>query len=189
MDTSHKTVQNALAGSKTEELLKQAARGEAQAFTKYMLFASLAGDEGYEPIRRLFIKTAGNEKEHAELWYGYLDELGSSEENLENALSGERFESKTFYPDAARVAKEEGFDEIAQKFAMTGAVEADHAAAFGKMADALCDGKLYTGDADTGWICSNCGYRTKGNEPPERCPLCSYPKGFFDKAENAKNGL
>ena len=81
MDTSHKTVQNALAGSKTEELLKQAARGEAQAFTKYMLFASLAGDEGYEPIRRLFIKTAGNEKEHAELWYGYLDELGSSEEN------------------------------------------------------------------------------------------------------------
>ena len=173
--------QNALHGTKTEELLKQAARGEAQAFTRYMLFSGMADQEGYEPIRRLFEQTAGNEKEHAELWYGYLDELGNTEENLESALSGEKFESKTFYPDAARVAKDEGFDEISDKFAMTGSVEGNHGATFAKMLDNLRDGKLYTGDADTVWVCLNCGYRTKGNEPPEECPLCSYPKGYFEK--------
>lgn len=85
-----------MAGTKTEELLKQAARGEAQAFTKYMLFAGLAGEEGYEPIRHLFTKTAGNEKEHAELWYGYLDELGSCEENLETRFRANALKAKPF---------------------------------------------------------------------------------------------
>lgn len=181
MDKPRENVQNALTGTKTEELLKQAAHGEAQTYTRYRLFSDIADKEGYEPLRRLFEQSAENEREHAALWYGYLDEFGNTEENLENALSGERFESKTFYPDAARTAKEEGFDEIAEKFALTGSVEENHAVAFAKMLDAMQNGSLYTGKADTVWLCLNCGYRTKGNEPPERCPLCSYPKGFFEK--------
>lgn len=173
--------QSALAGTKTEQNLRDAARGEALAHTKYLLFSHIAANDGQEVLSRMFGQFADNEKEHAELWLGYLNELGSNEENLENALSGERFENTTFYPEAARVAEEEGFEELADKFRMTADVEGHHASAYGKMLDALRDGDLYEGDAETEWLCLNCGFRTKGNMPPEQCPLCSYPRGFFTK--------
>lgn len=172
---------SALAGTKTEQNLQAALRGEALAHTKYMLFADMASTEGYEPISRVFDDFSGNEREHAELWLGYLNGIGSTEENLESALDGERFESTTFYPEASRIAKEEGFEELAEKFRLVAGVEGHHAEAYARLLDSLTDGTLYQGDADTEWVCLNCGYRTKGNMPPERCPLCSYPRGFFEK--------
>ena len=172
-----------LSGTKTEQNLQNAARGEALTYTKYQLFSDIAAHDGYEQISRVFDQTANNEKEHAELWLGYLGLLGDTEENLESALSGETYESNTLYPEAARIAAEEGFTELADKFRLTGEVEANHAKTFAKLLDALRDGTLFEGDADTEWVCLNCGCRVKGNMPPEHCPLCSYPKGFFAKAD------
>ena len=181
MKKMKKHSQSALTGTKTEQYLKTAAQGEASAFTKYSLYSDIADEEGYQEISRTLSSIANNERQHAELWLGYLGQLGSTEENLETAIATETFESTTFYPEAAKAAKEEGFDEIAQKFSMTGSVEADHACTQEKFLESIRVVSIFKGDANTEWICLNSGYRTKGNTPPEHCPLCSYPKGYFAK--------
>ncbi len=180
--TNHIT--SALNGTKTEESLREALSNEALGFTKYTLFAEKAHNEGYEPIARMMREFAQNEKEHAELWLGYLDEMGDTEENLDAAGRSEEFEANTFYPQAALAAKDEGFTEMAEKFRLAGMVEKSHAAALRNMLDDMRDGDLYKGDAETEWVCLNCGYRTKGNMPPERCPLCSYRQTYFAKVED-----
>lgn len=175
-------INNGLHGTKTEQNLRTAAQNEAMGFTKYMLYSGLASDEANEDMARMFSEYASNEKEHAELWLGYLDELGGVEDNLNNAIYGEEFEATEFYPNAARIAAEEGFDELADKFRMAANIEKRHADSYRTAADDLASGRMYTGNADTQWVCLNCGYTTRGNMPPSQCPFCSYPKGYFKKA-------
>ncbi len=173
-----------LAGTKTEQNLMEAARGEALAHTKYMLYSKMASQAGEPEVARTFENFANNEKEHAELWLGYLGELGEPEDNINSAVAGENFEASSFYPEASRVASEEGFTELAEKFRMAGTVEARHAEAYQKLSDDMAKGNMHTGNADTEWMCTSCGYRTKGNMPPEYCPLCSYPDSYFVKTRN-----
>lgn len=176
-----KHANNGLNGTKTKQNLIDASQKEALAYTKYKLYSDIAHNEMEEDISRMFSNFADNEKEHAELWLGYLNELGTTQQNLDSAIHGETFEKDTYYPELSRVAKEEGFHELSEKFRMAGTVEANHANMLTQVAKNLADGSLYTGDANTQWICLNCGYITKGNTPPDRCPLCNYPKSYFKK--------
>ena len=117
-----------LKGSKTEKNLQIAFAGESQARNKYTYYASKAKKEGYEQIAAIFLETADNEKEHAELWFKYLHggKVPSTPENLLDAAEGENYEWTEMYEEMAKVAKEEGFNEIATKFALVANIEKEH---------------------------------------------------------------
>lgn len=117
-----------LKGSKTEKNLQTAFAGESQAHTKYQYYASAAKKEGYNQIGAIFTETAGNEKEHAKLWFKALHggAVPQTIENLKDAAAGENYEWTEMYAEFAKVAKEEGFDKIAFLFEEVGKIEKEH---------------------------------------------------------------
>ena len=176
-----------LKGTKTEKNLMEAFAGESQARNKYTYFASKAKKEGYEQIAAIFLETAGNEKEHAELWFKYLNggQLNDTVANLEEAAAGENFEWTDMYDRMAKEADEEGFKEIAAKFRMVGAIEKHHEERYRKLAQNIKDGVVFSSDGDRIWVCRNCGHVVIGKKAPEVCPCCLHPKSYFElKAEN-----
>ena len=176
-----------LKGSKTEKNLMEAFAGESQARNKYTYFASKARKDGYEQIAALFEETAGNEKEHAKLWFKLLNggEIPSTEENLKAAAEGEHFEWTDMYARMAKEAKEEGFDRIAYLFEAVGKIEKEHEERYLKLLENVKDGLVFSRDDERIWKCRNCGHIIVGKYAPEVCPVCGHPKSFFEiKAEN-----
>ena len=174
-----------LKGSRTEQNLMSAFAGESQARNKYDFFASAAKKEGYEQISEMFAMTASNEKEHAKIWFKLLDGIGNTADNLQSAASGENHEHTSMYPEFAKVAREEGFDNIAVMFDKVGKIEADHEARYLKLLANLNGGKVFAKDSEADWECRNCGHEHKGLNAPEMCPVCVHPKAFFEvKATN-----
>ena len=176
-----------LKGTKTEKNLMEAFVGESQARNKYTYFASKAKKEGYEQIAAIFLETAGNEKEHAELWFKYLNggQLNDTVANLLEAADGENFEWTDMYDRMAKEADEEGFKEIAAKFRMVGAIEKHHEERYRKLAQNIKDGVVFSSEGDAIWVCRNCGHVVIGKKAPEICPCCNHPKSYFElKAEN-----
>ena len=176
-----------LKGSKTEMNLKEAFAGESQARNKYTYFASKARKDGYEQIAAIFEETAGNEKEHAKMWFKYLEggEIKSTLENLEAAANGENYEWTDMYDRMAREADDEGFTEIARKFRMVGAIEKAHEERYKKLIENVEGELVFSSEEDTIWICRNCGHIVIGKKAPEVCPVCNPPKSFFErKADN-----
>ena len=176
-----------LKGTKTEKNLMEAFAGESQARNKYTYFASKAKKEGYEQISAIFLETAGNEKEHAELWFKSLNggQLNDTVSNLLEAAAGENFEWTDMYDRMAREADEEGFKEIAAKFRMVGAIEKHHEERYRKLAENIKDGLVFSRDGDRIWVCRNCGHVVIGKKAPELCPCCAHPKSYFElKNEN-----
>ena len=172
-----------LKGSKTEKNLMEAFAGESQARNKYTYFASKAKKEGYEQIAALFLETAENEKEHAKLWFKYLEggEIKSTAENLKAAAEGENYEWTDMYAEFAKVALEEGFPEIAAKFKLVGEVEKHHEERYLKLLENVEQNKVFA--KDTGiviWKCRNCGHIHVGEKAPELCPTCAHPKAYFE---------
>ena len=167
-----------LKGTKTEENLKAAFAGESQARNKYTYFASKAKKDGYEQIAAIFEETANNEKEHAKMWFKYLNdgEVPTTKENLKAAADGENYEWTDMYEDFAKTAEKEGFKELATKFRMVGAIEKHHEERYRK---------LFSKSDEKIWICRNCGHVVIGKKAPEVCPVCNHPKSYFEvKAEN-----
>lgn len=176
-----------LKGTKTEKNLQEAFAGESQARNKYTFFASKAKKDGYVQISRIFEETAANEKEHAELWYKYLNggKVGSTMDNLEDAANGENYEWTDMYARMAQEAREEGFDEIADKFEGVGKIEKEHEERYRKLLDNIRNECVFSKDNDVIWQCSNCGHIVIGKKAPEVCPVCNHAKGYFQvKAEN-----
>ena len=172
-----------LKGTKTEQNLHTAFAGESQARNKYTYFASKAKKEGYEQIAALFLETAENEKEHAKLWFKYLEggEIKSTAENLKAAAEGENYEWTDMYAEFAKVALEEGFPEIAAKFKLVGEVEKHHEERYLKLLENVEQNKVFA--KDTGiviWKCRNCGHIHIGEKAPELCPTCAHPKAYFE---------
>ena len=172
-----------LKGTKTEQNLHTAFAGESQARNKYTYFASKAKKEGYEQIAALFLETAENEKEHAKLWFKYLEggEIKSTAENLKAAAEGENYEWTDMYAEFAKVALEEGFPEIAAKFKLVGEVEKHHEERYLKLLENVEQNKVFA--KDTGiviWKCRNCGHIHVGEKAPELCPTCAHPKAYFE---------
>lgn len=172
---------SALVGTKTEKNLLTALSGEAKAYTKYNLYGARADDDGYQTLGNMMRDIANQEKEHAELFMEYLGEIDDTRVNMENLIQSETYETRSLYPEFARIAKEEGFDEIGHKFEMIGEIENSH----GKMLEEkfleLENDTLYSSENDQDYLCTNCGYRYHGKNAPERCPVCSYPRGYFKK--------
>lgn len=176
-----------LKGTKTEKNLQAAFAGESQARNKYTFFASQAKKDGYVQIASIFEETAGNEKEHAKMWYKYLNggKIFSTEENLADAAAGENYEWTDMYATFAKEAEEEGFKEIAAKFRMVGAIEKEHEARYLKLLKNVQDKKVFSKDGDCIWQCANCGHICIGKYAPEVCPVCNHPQSYFQvKAEN-----
>ncbi|MEG0830429.1 MAG: ferritin family protein [Anaerovoracaceae bacterium] len=174
-----------LKGTKTYENLLLAFAGESQARNKYTYYASKAKKDGYVQISKLFEETAGNEKEHAELWFKHAVGIGSTEENLIAAAEGENYEWTEMYAEMAKVAKEEGFPEIAAQMEGVAAVEKEHEERYRLLADNIKSGKVFKREEQVVWQCSNCGHQYIGTDAADVCPVCFHPKAYFQiKPEN-----
>ena len=169
-----------LKGSRTEANLAAAFAGESQARNKYTFYASQAKKEGYEQISNFFTETANNEKEHAKIWFKLLHPIGSTEENLKDAAAGENYEWTEMYAEFAKVAREEGFTQIAAKFEMVGAIEKEHEESYLALMENIKQGKVFTRDGEQVWICRNCGHIHVGKNAPQICPVCDHPQAFFE---------
>ncbi len=171
-----------LKGSQTEKNLQAAFAGESQAHTKYEYYASKAKKEGYEQIAEIFLETSKNEKEHAKLWFKYLhgNEIPTTDVNLRDAANGENYEWTDMYAGFAETARKEGFEEIALKFEMVGAIEKAHEERYLRLLDKVKGGKVFISEDVTVWKCRNCGHLVIGKYAPEICPVCKHPKAFFE---------
>lgn len=169
-----------LKGTKTEKNLMDAFAGESMARNKYTFFASKAKSEGYIQISNFFTETAGNEKEHAELWYKLFTGIGDTLENLKNAAGGENYEWTDMYPRMAKEAREEGFEDIARMFDGVMEIEKRHEERYKALVANIENGAVFVRDTPVEWKCSNCGHRFVGKEAPEKCPVCAHPKAYFE---------
>ncbi|MCQ2792375.1 MAG: rubrerythrin family protein [Bacilli bacterium] len=171
-----------LKGSQTEKNLAFAFAGESQARNKYTYFASKAKKEGYEQIAAIFLETADNEKEHAKLWFKYLcgGEVPKTKANLLAAADGENEEWTKMYKGFAKVARKEGFIEIAEKFEGVAKVEKEHEQRYRKLLDNLKTNRVFIAKGVSIWKCRNCGHIHVGKEAPKLCPVCRHPQSYFE---------
>ena len=172
-----------LKGSKTEQNLMKAFAGESEARNKYTYFASKAKKDGYEQIAAIFEETANNEKEHAKMWYKELNggSIPSTLENLEAAANGENYEWTDMYSEFAKVAREEGFEDIAKKFEGVAKIEREHENRYRKLIENINNELVFSNDGDTIWVCRNCGHVVIGPKAPEVCPVCNHPQSYFER--------
>jgi len=174
-----------LKGSKTEQNLLAAFAGESQARNKYTYFAAVAKEEGFEQIAGTFLETAENEREHAKMEFDFLKGIGATNANLKAAAEGERYEWTQMYPKFERVAREEGFSEIADFFKEVAEVEEEHEKRYLTLLKNLEEGKVFKKDKVVRWKCRNCGYVYESTEAPEKCPACGFPQSYYElMAEN-----
>ncbi len=176
-----------LKGTKTEKNLLEAFAGESMARNKYTYFASRAKKDGFEQIASLFEETAANEKEHAKMWFKYLEggAVKDTVSNLKAAAEGENFEWTDMYERMAKEAEEEGFTEIAEKMRGVGAIEKHHEERYRKLLKNIEDAVVFSREGDAVWICRNCGHVVVGKQAPKVCPVCNHPQSYFElKAEN-----
>ena len=174
-----------LKGSKTEANLWIAFAGESQARNKYTYFASKAKKEGYEQIAAIFEETAGNEKEHAKMWFKELGGIGNTAENLKAAAAGENEEWTCMYKEMAETAREEGFTRIAALFEMVAKIEKEHEERYLKLLGNLENDLVFSAGEETIWVCRNCGHVHVGKTAPKMCPVCAHPQAYFErKAQN-----
>jgi len=182
-----------LKGTETEKNLLASFAGESQARMRYIYFASKAKKKGYEQISAIFSETADNEKEHAEIFFKYLEGgdveikatypagvIGATEENLLAAAEGEKMEWGTLYPDFADVAKKEGFTEVATSFREIAEVESYHERRYRKLLDNVKNKRVFKRDKVVKWKCRNCGYVYEGTEAPKVCPACKHPRSYYE---------
>lgn len=176
---------NPYAGTKTEQNLWEAFSGESQARNKYTFFASVARKQGFEQIAALFEKTAQNEKEHAELWFKALGQVGDTAENLLHAAEGENYEWTDMYDRMAKDADEEGFHELAEQFRGVAAIEKHHEERYRALLSNVETKAVFEKSEVKVWECRNCGHLVVGVKAPEVCPVCFHPQSYFElRAEN-----
>lgn len=167
-------------GTQTEKNLLEAFAGESAARNKYTFFAEVAKKEGYEQIAAIFEETAHNEKEHAELWFKALGMLGSTPENLLAAAAGENYEWTTMYANFAKIAREEGFNDIAVKMEKVAEIERQHEERYKKLLENVKENKVFEREEEQVWICRNCGHEHKGAKAPKVCPVCAHAQSYFE---------
>ena len=168
-----------LEGTKTEANLKIAFAGETEAHNKYLYYASKAKKDGYVQIANIFEETAKNEKEHAKLWFKLLYGIGTTAENLKNCIQGEHYEWTQMYTEFEKVAREEGFNEIANLFAGVAAIEKEHEERYRKFLESVLNKTVFIKAEEVTWQCTNCGYSHVGKEAPQVCPVCAHPQAYF----------
>jgi rubrerythrin len=182
-----------LKGTRTEKNLLTAFAGESQARNRYTYFASKAKKEGYVQMSDIFTETANQEKEHAKRLFKFLQGgeveilaafpagvIGTTLENLKASAVGEHFEYAEMYPEFAKTAREEGFNDIADVLEAIAVAEKQHEKQYLDLAANIEAARVFKRDEKVTWRCRNCGYLHKGNEAPETCPACAHPKAHFE---------
>jgi rubrerythrin len=182
-----------LKGTQTEKNLLASFAGESQARNRYTYFASAARKEGFEQIAEIFAETAENEKEHAKVFFKYLEGgdveivaaypagmIKDTKSNLEAAASGENMEWTTIYANFYKTAKEEGFPDIAKSFKEISEVEQAHESRYRKLVNNIANGEVFKRKKIVKWHCRNCGYVHEGPEAPKMCPACQHPQAFYE---------
>jgi rubrerythrin len=182
-----------LKGSKTERNLITAFAGESQARNRYTYFASQARKDGYVQMALIFEETANQEKEHAKRIFKFLEGgeaevtakfpagvIGSTPENLKAAAAGEHYEWTDMYPGFAKVAREEGFDDIASAFENILVAERQHEKRYNELRANIEKGRVFKRGTPVVWRCLNCGFLYEGTEAPETCPACAHPREYYE---------
>ncbi len=169
-------------GTKTEQNLQTAFAGESQARNKYTYYASKAKKEGYVQIANIFEETAGNEKEHAKMWFKLLNggSIKDTISNLKDAAAGENYEWTDMYDTFAKEAREEGFDDIAFLFEEVGKIEKEHEERYLQLLKNIEEGQVFKKGEVVVWKCLNCGHIHVGETAPEVCPVCNHPQSYFE---------
>jgi len=180
-------------GTKTEKNLLGAFAGESQARNRYTFYAGQARKEGYVQIAEIFEETANQEKEHAKRFFSKLEGgeleiqasfpagvVGNTAENLRNSAGGEKHEWSHVYPEFAKVAREEGFPEIAELFEKIAVAEKQHEKRYQGLLENIENGTVFKKSELVVWRCRNCGYLHEGLEAPEACPACAHPRAYFE---------
>ena len=180
-------------GSRTEKNLLTAFAGESQARNRYTYFAAKARKEGFVQIADIFEETANQEREHAKRFFKFLQGgeveitwsfpagvIGTTAENLEAAAQGEHGEWTEMYPEFARIAREEGFEEVARAFEAISVAEKQHEKRYRDLLANVTSGTVFRKGQKVTWRCRNCGYLHKGEEAPETCPACAHPRAYFE---------
>ena len=175
-----------LKGTKTEKNLMEAFAGESQARNKYTYYASKAKKDGYEQIAAIFEETAGNEKEHAKMWFKELHngEVPSTIENLLDAAAGENYEWTDMYDTFAKEAREEGFDKLARLFEGVAKIEKEHEERYRKLIANIKEDRVFKKEESVVWVCRNCGHVHVGKMAPKVCPVCNHPESYFELKSN-----
>jgi len=182
-----------LKGSKTEKNLLGAFAGESQARNRYTYFTGKAKKEGFIQIASIFEETANQEKEHAKRLFKFLEGgeveitaafpagvIGGTLENLKASAAGENYEHTEMYPGFAKIAREEGFSDIADVFVAIAVAEKQHEKRYNDLAANIEAGRVFKRDEEVTWRCRNCGYLHKGKESPDTCPACAHPQAHFE---------
>ncbi|MDR0993624.1 MAG: rubrerythrin family protein [Verrucomicrobiota bacterium] len=180
-------------GSRTEKNLLASFAGESQARTRYSIFAGVARKEGYVQIANIFDETAQQELAHAKRFFSYLEGgklgvdgmypagvIGDTLANLREAADGEHEEWGGLYPENARIAREEGFEEIAVLWERVCVAEKQHEKRYNDLWTNLSEGRVFKRDGVMIWRCLNCGYIHEATEAPKICPACRHPMAYFE---------
>jgi rubrerythrin len=191
-------VAKSIKGTKTEQNLLKSFSGESQARNRYTYFASAARKEGFEQIANIFIETAENEKEHAKVFFKYLEggdleitavypagAIKDTKNNLEQAAAGENMEWTILYQDFSKTARDEGFPEVARSFEQIAKVEKFHESRYRKLINNVANQEVFKKKNSLKWHCINCGYVIESAEAPRECPACKHPQAYYEVlAEN-----
>ena len=192
------SIMKSLKGSQTEKNLVIAFAGESQARNRYDYFAGAARKEGLMQIADIFAETADQEKEHAKRFFKFLEggnvdisesfpagKIGTTLDNLKAAAAGEEHEWTEMYPGFAKIAREEGFEQVAKTFEAISIAEKQHGKRFQDLAENLALGRVFKRAGKVVWRCRNCGYLHEAEEAPQVCPACLHPQAYFELlAEN-----
>jgi rubrerythrin len=189
---------DSIKGTKTEKNLLASFAGESQARNRYSYFAGVARKAGFEQIAEIFLETAENEREHAKIFFKFLEGgdveitasypagiIGDTAANLAAAAAGENLEWTVLYKEAAETADKEGFPQIAEKYRMVAGVEVEHEKRYRKLLANVQTGQVFKKGESLRWKCRNCGHVHVGNAAPDKCPTCDHVQAFYEvKAEN-----
>ena len=186
-----------LKGTRTEKNILTAFAGESQARNRYTYFASKAKKEGYVQISKIFEETAGHEKEHAKRLFKFLEGgdveivaafpagvIGTTLENLKASAEGENHEYTEMYPEFARIAREEGFSEVATVMENIAVAEAYHEERYKAFIENIENDHVFVKADEISWRCQNCGFTHKGTTAPVKCPACDHPQAHFEKKDS-----
>jgi len=180
-------------GTRTERNLLTAFAGESQARNRYTYFAEKATEEGFMQIAKIFEETAGQEREHAERFFSFLEggdveitaaypagEVKTTAENLKHAATGEHMEWTSIYKEFAEVAQSEGFPQVAAVFNSVSVAERQHEKRYNKLRENVLNDEVFKKKQKVLWACMNCGYIYEGEEAPKKCPACGYPQAYYE---------
>lgn len=167
-------------GTKSEANIKKALFGESLARNKYTYFAQKAKEEGNEEMAHLFERMATNEMNHAKIWFKVINQIGTTNDNLKEAASGEYDEWTSMYPSFAQTAREEGLEELAMMFEKVAEIEKDHERQFLLAFAKNSNIKKEETKTKKGYRCMFCG--ASFEHRPDVCPVCE-AIGSFEECE------